>query len=323
MKTSIHARAHARLELGSDFRHEALFYGGLDGFVEGTRSFVKEGLEAGEPTLVVAEAHKLKALRAALGRQADLVQFADMGDVGLNPARIIPAWVDFLARNAPDGRRVRGIGEPIWAERSSDELVECQRHESLLNIAFAEAPGWWLLCPYDVGELPTDVLDEARRSHPFLWQDGVHAGSSTYRDLATAAKPFDVPLPPRPAGHQLIILDVANLRHVRDVVARAARSHGLDEGRTADLVLSVNELAGNSLRHSGGSGSVRIWTADRMLICEIEDAGYIDKPLAGRERPSMDRENGFGLWLVNQLCDLVQVRTFKKGTVIRLHMARA
>ena len=308
---------------GNSFRHEALFYGGLDRFVEGTRAFVMEGLEADEPTLVVAGAHKLAALRAELGTRADLVQFADMGDVGLNPARIIPAWVDFLAHSAPNGRRVRGICEPIWAERSSDELVECQRHESLLNVAFADAPGWWLLCPYDVGELPANVLDEARRSHPFLWQEGVHTGSSTYRDLRTAAKPFDAPLPPRPAGHQLIILDVANLRHVRDVVARAARSHGLDAGRTADLVLSVNELAGNSLRHGGGSGSVRIWTADRMLICEIEDAGHIDKPLAGRERPLPDRENGFGLWLVNQLCDLVQVRTFKKGTVIRLHMARA
>ena len=60
-----------------------------------------------------------------------------------------------------------------------------------------------------------------------------------------------------------------------------------------------------------------------MLICEIEDSGRLDKPLAGRERPLTDRESGFGLWLVNQLCDLVQVRTFEKGTVIRLHMARA
>jgi len=321
MKIPSEVNAAARPYLADDFRHEALFYGGLDGFVEGTSAFVRDGLESEEPTLVVAGSHKLEALRSELGKDASLVQFADMGEVGPNPARIIPAWVDFLARSAPDGRRVRGIGEPIFAERSSDELIECQRHESLLNVAFADSFGWWLLCPYDVGELPTEVLDEACRSHPYLWQDGVHADSSTYRDIETAAKPFDVPLPPRPAGHQLIVLDVTNLRHVRDVVARAARAHGLDEGRTADLVLSVNELAANSLRHGGGSGSVRVWTADRMLICEIEDAGQLDKPLAGRERPLTDRESGFGLWLVNQLCDLVQVRTFEQGTVIRLHMA--
>jgi anti-sigma regulatory factor (Ser/Thr protein kinase) len=309
------------LRLGGDFRHEALFYGGLDGWLEGTASFVREGMESNEPTFVVAGAHKIAALKEDLGPGADLVQFADMAEVGLNPARIIPAWMDFLARSAPQGERVRGIGEPIWAERSPDELIECQRHESLLNVAFADSPGWWLLCPYDVGELPPDVLEEARRSHPYLWQGGAHTESLIYRDLETAAAPFDVPLPPASAGN--ITLEMNNLFIVRDSVARAAAAHGLDEGRAADLVLSVNELAGNSLRHGGGTGTLRIWTHGRALICEIEDSGRIDKPLVGRERPATDQERGFGLWLVNQLCDLVQVRTFKTGSVVRLHMARA
>jgi MEDS: MEthanogen/methylotroph, DcmR Sensory domain len=44
---------------------------------------------------------------------------------------------------------LRGIGEPLFATRSADELVECQRHEALLNLAFQDAPGFWLLCPYD------------------------------------------------------------------------------------------------------------------------------------------------------------------------------
>ena len=29
-----------------------------------------------------------------------------------------------------------------------------------------------------------------------------------------------------------------------------------------------------------------------------------------------------GLWLANQLCDLVQIRTLPAGTVVRLHMNR-
>jgi anti-sigma regulatory factor (Ser/Thr protein kinase) len=323
MKIAPDTTARGGFDLGNDFRHEALLYGGLDGFVEGTSSFIKEGLEAQEPALVIAGGHKLAALKAELGAGADLVQFADMAEVGLNPARIIPAWTDFLARSAPDGRRVRGVGEPIFAERSPDELVECQRHESLLNIAFADAPGWWLLCPYDVGELAPDVLDEARRSHPYLWQHGTHSRSAAYRDVELAGKPFDAPLPPAPPGVQLIILAVEDLHHIREIIAREARRYGMDAGRASDLVLCVNELAGNSLRHGGGSGSLRIWATERMLVCEIQDSGRIVKPLAGRERPSAEQERGFGLWLVNQLCDLVQVRTFETGTVVRLHMARA
>src|SRR5438067_1380255 len=217
------APAEGSIHLNGDFRHEALFYGGLDGWLEGTASFVRDGLESDEPAFVVAGAHKIAALRDELGPGADLVQFADMAEVGLNPARIIPVWTDFLARNSPEGRHVRGIGEPIWAERSSDELVECQRHESLLNIAFADSPGWWLLCPYDVGELPSHVLDEAHRSHPYVWQRGRHTTSPTYRDLETAARPFDVPLPPPPPGVQMIILDVEDLHQIRNIVARAAR----------------------------------------------------------------------------------------------------
>ena len=32
---------------------------------------------------------------------------------------------------------------------------------------------------------------------------------------------------------------------------------------------------------------------------------------------------GYGLWLANQLCDLVQIRSLPAGTAVRLHMRRA
>jgi len=67
-----------------------------------------------------------------------------------NPARIIPAWRRFLDRQGGDRRSVRGIGEPIWSGREEQELTECQRHESLLNVAFDHGQAWRLLCPYDL-----------------------------------------------------------------------------------------------------------------------------------------------------------------------------
>ena len=39
-------------------------------------------------------------------------------------------------------------------------------------------------------------------------------------------------------------------------------------------------------------------------------------------QPVLDQPGGRGLWLANQLCDLVQVRTFELGNVVRIHMAR-
>src|SRR4051812_37253811 len=76
------------------FRHEALFYAGAADFVDATSAFIRDGVAAGEPVLAVVDEVKIEALREALGDEADAVVFADMADVGANPARIIPAWRD-------------------------------------------------------------------------------------------------------------------------------------------------------------------------------------------------------------------------------------
>ena len=121
------------------FVHDALLYAGESEFLEGTVSFIRAGVAAEEPTLVVVSAAKIAKLRTALDGEAGQVLFADMAAVGTNPARIIPAWRRFVDQHSSGGRPLRGIGEPIWPERSAHELVECQRHESLLNLAFADA----------------------------------------------------------------------------------------------------------------------------------------------------------------------------------------
>ncbi len=115
------------------FEHEALFYAGTDDFVARTAPFVREGVAGGEAVLVVLPEPRLGARREALGDDAFRVTFADMARVGTNPARIIPAWRDFLTANGDGYRPVRGLGEPIWAGRSPAEVVECQHHESLLT----------------------------------------------------------------------------------------------------------------------------------------------------------------------------------------------
>src|SRR6478672_5909202 len=118
------------------YRHEALLYAGHDEFMAGVLGFVEGAVDVGEPILVVLEASKITDLKRVLGTRADRVQFADMAEVGKNPARIIPAWQRFVADHAGARVRLRGIGEPIWAGRSAPVLAECQRHEALLNLAF-------------------------------------------------------------------------------------------------------------------------------------------------------------------------------------------
>jgi anti-sigma regulatory factor (Ser/Thr protein kinase) len=302
------------------FRHEALFYAGEQGFLDGTVPFLREGVDAGEPVLVVVAAPKIERLRGALGPAADGVMFADMREVGANPARIIPAWRDFLDTSAERGRPVRGIGEPIDAERGPAELEECHRHELLLNLAFDDSEGFRLLCPYDTGSLDPEVVAEARRTHPILVeQPGAERPSDAYAGLETATARWEDPLPPPTPPVERLAFGSSTLPLVRRVVDRHARTLGLDRERAADLLLAVTELAANSVRHGGGDGELLVWHEPGALLCEVTDRGRFDRPLAGRERPKAGQIGGYGLWLVNQVCDLVQVRSTPAGTVARLH----
>jgi anti-sigma regulatory factor (Ser/Thr protein kinase) len=307
---------------GHSFSHEALMYAGEDGFLEGTVPFIREAVEAGEPVLVMVGAEKIDLLRGRLDGEAERVHFADMGEVGRNPARIIPAWQDFVSANFSAGGSMRGIGEPIWAGRSHAELVECQRHESLLNLAFADAQAFRLLCPYDTAALDSAVIEEARRTHPLVVEDGACGPSHHYHGEEEAAAPFDRPLPDPPAGAVEVVYDETTVDSVRGLVWRRAARTGLGPQRADDLALSMHELATNSVRHGGGRGTLRMWDEGEALVCEAADDGHLNQPLAGRECPDGDRVGGYGLWLVNHLCDLVQVRTFPTGTVVRVHMRR-
>ncbi len=304
------------------FRHEAFLYAGPEQFLEGTVPFVEGSLRQDEPILVVVSAEKIKLMRGKLGADADRVHFADMSEVGSNPGRIIPAWHAFVEEHAASDRPLRGIGEPINPDRGLAELVECERHESLLNLAFADTPAFWLLCPYDTDALEPAVVEEALRNHPFAMEDGRQRESTSYRGLEAVAAPFREPLPEPSAQWHELPFETDDLGVLRRFVSLHAMDADLSIAKTADFVLAVNEVAANSVRHAGGYGVLRIWQEDEALVCEIRDSGHIDEPLAGRKRPSSTQEGGHGLWLANQLSDLVQLRTFATGSVVRVHMRR-
>lgn len=307
-------------EVAEGFDHEAFLYAGREEFLHGAASFIREGLAAGEPALVVVDGTKLAWLRDELGPDADAVQFADMAVIGTNPARIIQAWRDFVGQRGDRELPMRGIGEPIGPDRSPAELVECQRHEALLNLVFDGTPAFRLMCPYDTEVLDEWVVEEALRSHPVVASDGHRSSSTLYGGIEVATAPFSVPLP-EPAAHaRELYFEAASLSALRQYLALRAADAELERSRVADLLLAVNEVATNSLRHGAGAGYLRVWEEPDALVCEVRDEGVFDQPLAGRLRPTHEQIGGYGLWVANQVCDLVQVRSLPGGTTVRLHM---
>jgi anti-sigma regulatory factor (Ser/Thr protein kinase) len=198
--------------------------------------------------------------------------------------------------------------------------VECQRHEALLNLAFARGSAWRLLCPYDTSVLHPDDVEGARHTHRFLTDGRHHRESPAYRG-DTWSGPTHGGLPEPPGTPPVLTFAVGSLEPVRTFVRdQAGAATGAPE--LSDFLLAVTEVAANSLRHGGGHGMVRVWTTDRAVVCEVRVRGWIRQPLVGRTRPALDQESGRGLWMVNQLCDLVQLRSSPAGTVVRMHMYR-
>jgi anti-sigma regulatory factor (Ser/Thr protein kinase) len=306
---------------GIGFVHEVLLYDGIVGFLAGTVPWIRAGLETGDAVAVLVGPGKLAALRDELGDDGREVRFVDLDDVGPNPARIIPVWRTFVDEQVERGRPLRGVGEPVCAGRSEAELRECELHEILLGPAFRDGPPWQLLCPYDVSALDPAAIELAQRSHPYVAEGLTARPSPHYR--GDPSDPFAGRLPAPPPDARIVEFASGPYGSLRRFVAGQAAVAGLVGTRVDDAVLAVSELVANSYRHGSGTGTLRAWVDGRTLVCEVEDAGRPAwDPLVGRQCPPSDQLGGRGLWVVNQICDLVQMSTAADRTTVRLHISR-
>jgi anti-sigma regulatory factor (Ser/Thr protein kinase) len=304
---------------GTTFDHPALFYRDATGYLDATTGFVRSALVAGDAVLVAVPGPKLSLLRAALADVAARVSFADMAVAGRNPGRIIPGVLLRFAETH-SGRRVSIIGEPIWPGRSALEYPACVAHEALINAVFSTRDAA-ILCPYDAAGLDETALADAWRTHPHLIDGSGRRTSDRYTDPLSMAHAVNVALPAAPAGAPaLSYREVSDLSAVRRFVVQ--HTAALSDERRDDLVMAVNELAGNTVAHTAAGGRVSVWAepGEQHLVCQITDTGHLADPLAGRIPAPRQSDGGHGLLLVNQLCDLVRIHTGTDGTTIRLHM---
>jgi anti-sigma regulatory factor (Ser/Thr protein kinase) len=299
------------------FEHEVLFYRGDEDFLGALVPFVREGLAADEAVVVAEPRPRLELLRDALGDDACAVEFLDMAEIGANPARIIGVWATCLETHAAAGRRLRGVGEPAFPGRRPLELLECQLHEQLLNHAFDPGPGWRLLCPYDEEHLPRSVSQGALRTHPVRSTSDSRLQSGAYTP-GGHVEGFGAKLPP--SGDPVLrgVFGAADIPAARRTVAQWARSCGLPSDRVEVLELAASELATNSVRHGGGTGTLAMWLETGAAVVEFTDSGEVRDPLVGRLSPRLEQQGGRGLYLLNQLCDLVQFRSSARGTTVRV-----
>jgi anti-sigma regulatory factor (Ser/Thr protein kinase) len=292
------------------FRHDAFVYNDDEEFVRHAAPLVRQALNAGDFVVVALPPSRIEWLRDDLGQSADQVEFVDMTRAGGNPARIIPFWQRVLDQHA--GRAITGIGEPAYLGRTAVELEEARLHEALLNLAFEDSGPFRLRCPYDAS-LVSSRLDPTE-NHPSM----VDATADGYSP-ALARRMFRTPLAGVPANAERIDFELWDLTKLRYWVNAHARLHGMSAERVTDLTLALHEICTNSIKFGGGRGRLSLWIAAGDLICDVADKGLIDDLLVGRVLPPVEGLGGRGVWLANQLCDLVRIRSGATGTQVRLH----
>lgn len=311
-----HITARGRPGPDRAFTHPALLYRGEQEFLEAVGAFVRTAHTAGHPVLVALPAARLAALQDHLGTTAEHLTCVDMTELGRNPGRILSALQAFA--DAHPGRHVHVVGQPIWFGRTPAEIREATRHEALINLAFAGRTAT-ILCPYDTSTLPAHVVADAHRTHPVLTDGEATWSSARYADPLEVCGDCDTPLSEPPSSAHVLPYSEATMADTRSHVEQWAGELGLPPTRLTDFVLATGEALSNSVRHGGGHGTLRLWRAGSTACAETTDSGRLEDPLVGRRRPDpASAAGGRGVWMMHELCDLVEIRSLRGALVVRL-----
>jgi anti-sigma regulatory factor (Ser/Thr protein kinase) len=298
--------------------HAAFLYRTQQEYLDSLLPFISDAANADHAVLVASPAPKLAVLAKGLGQLAANVAMTDMIEVGRNPSRILGEVLSTFVDKHAD-QPVLIVGESMWPSRSEIEYPACVQHEVLLNRAFTRRDVT-VVCPYHVAQLDPEVIADAHRTHPVLWEGGIfQLDNAAYAPEATLAR-YNLPLSTDAAAVRYTARNLGDLGGARAFAGAYAQWFDLSPEQTADLQLIASELATASLTHVGGTCRLALWRHDGHVVCEARDDGSLDDPMAGRRPYGSDSDRGRGLYVVNAVADLVRTFTTADETTIHAYL---
>jgi len=306
-----------RRERAQSLKHVAVPYDSDRAFVDLVAPHVRAALDEDRRVLVINRPDRLALLAEALDGDAGRIDSRPSTAWYGHPHRMLAAYHEYTR-----GRPTLVVGEALWAGMSERAVTDLIRYDSVINAALAPAPSI-MMCLYDLRQVPESVLALQPVVHPLLLGPGGLAPSGSFVEPHELVLDGDrVPFPaPGPDAHT-VRFTARELKRLRQTVGDYARAAGMDRNLITSIVLSVSEIAANSVEHGAGFGTIAMWVEGRELVCEIADpGGALDDPLPGYIPPEPESPRGYGLWISRQLCDRVDLRAEGDVLRVRLHLS--
>ncbi len=311
----VETRAASRTRL----EHRAAFYKALPDLLDTVSSQARMAVDRGEPMALIVEPAAEHEVRTRFGGAGGLFVLPPPAGVVRGSGQTVATQlarelreltgltgrVNVIMQHEP---RLDGTDGTYWAQL-----------DAALNVALADIPVT-MTCLFPSLDMLPDVDQSVRANHPLLIEAGLALTNleclSPAEVVAAAAPPPLLPLGP---AQQRLVFTPWQLHTVRTAVADVAQRVSLDQKRTEDLVIAVNEVATNAVEYGQGDAELLLWASLDGLICEVHNAGRLNDPLPGLQPPHPGDPRGRGIWIARQLCDLLHVWSDAAGTHVRIH----
>ena len=298
------------------FRHELFLYSSVEHLVEFVVPWARDGVAAGDPTLLLLRADAAQAVLHEVGPSPYLTVEPALAEPG-QPAEHVRAASTLLSNFARMVHQEPTITPSQWPE--------WLRLEAVLNLALRHYDTW-AICAYDERMLSTDMISDLHATHPLIAQDGEHRRNDSYQHpvnflVQQSEDPPDPVERTRPAV-ELVDPSPASAR----AAVKWFSHRWLPDNEIDKLIFATNEAVINALRHGRPPTVLRLWTNRGRVTVTVTDTGPGPAdPLVGllpNEFPTTTAGDpvpgpALGLWLIHQLVDVTR-RSDTGGYTIRL-----
>ena len=280
------------------FDHVAVLHDGPEDLAAQLDPWMGAGLGADDAVLLsldpVSAALVAEVVAGRAGHVAGLDAAARYVRPGTAMRQLHQFIVDALAGGAT---RVWAVGRIAFGDHDA-----WGRYEAAVDDVLGELP-FVGVCAYDTRALAPASIDVAHRTHRHL--RGPSGRARSPGDGRHAFHPASAWIP---TDRPTVELPAAELAAARAAVGELAAASGFDAQRCSDMQLVTSELATNAVVHGDPPATVRVWQLPARIVVQARDHGPgLRDPWPDLRPPRTGSIGGYGLWLVGQLADRVDV----------------